>query len=114
MYLVQFPYLNPCPSSDTLPASFYYSSTPPWWPSSKPWPIIGPGVTGGNVSGVNGLVYTNPAEDCYLNVMSGNTNGTSNVLSFNEATCYGTLTTKSPTQQPSSPSGLTTTVTPTS
>ncbi len=90
IYGVQFPYLNPCPSSETLPASFYYSSTPSWWPSGKPWPIIGPDVTGGNVSGVSGEVYTNPAEDCYLNVLGGTASGTSGVLSFNETTCYGT------------------------
>lgn len=88
MYGVQFPYLNPCPSSKTLPASFYYSAKPFWWPSTKPWPIIGPDVTGGSLSGVGGLVYTNPAEDCYLN-MGGNSNGTSSALSFNETTCYG-------------------------
>jgi hypothetical protein len=90
IYGVQFPFLSPCPASHKLPASFYYSSQPSWWPSSKPWPIIGPDVTSGNVSEASGLVYTNPAEDCYLNVMSGNTSGTGAVLSFNEASCYGT------------------------
>jgi hypothetical protein len=103
IYGVQFPFLNPCPASHTLPASFYYSSRPSWWPSSKAWPIIGPDVTGGNVSGVSGLVYTNPAEDCYLNVMSGNTKGTSAVLSFNEASCYG----GPPPPSPLPPSNLT-------
>jgi hypothetical protein len=109
IYAVQLPYLNPCPASDTLPASFYYSSKPSWWPSSKPWPIIGPDVTDGNVGGVSGLVYTNPAEDCYLNVMSGNPNGTSAVLSFNEASCY-TTSVGGPTPLP--PSGLTATPVP--
>jgi hypothetical protein len=108
IYGVQFPYLNPCPSSETLPASFYYSSKPFWWPSTKPWPIIGPDVTGGNVSGVNGLVFTNPAEDCYL-TMGGNTNGTGAVLSFNEASCYGTGSAGSGSQKPSPPTGLTAT-----
>jgi hypothetical protein len=112
MYGVQFPYFNPCPSSHTLPASFYYSSKPSWWPSGKPWPIIGPDVTGGNVVGVNGLVYTNPAEDCYLNVLGGNVDGTTAVLSFNETTCYGGNSTGGGQTQPSSPSGLTATPTP--
>jgi hypothetical protein len=104
MYLVQFPYLNPCPASKTLPASFYHSSKPNWWPSTKPWPIIGPDVTGGNVSGVDGLAYTNPAEDCYLNVMGGNPNGEEAILSFNEASCYSTSGTES--QTPNPPTGV--------
>jgi hypothetical protein len=104
MYAVQFPYLNPCPASDTLPASFYYSSKPSWWPSSKPWPLIGPDVTGGNVSGVNGMVYTNPAEDCFVNVMGGNVNGEGAALSFNEASCYTTSGTGS--QTPNPPTGV--------
>jgi hypothetical protein len=104
IYAVQFPYLSPCPASDTLPASFYYSAKPSWWPSSKPWPIIGPDVVGGNVSGLSGLVYTNPAEDCYLNVMGGNADGEGPVLSFNEASCYTTTGTGS--QSPNPPTGV--------
>jgi hypothetical protein len=113
MYGVQFPYLGPCPSTNTLPASFYYSSQPSWWPSTKPWPIIGPDVTGGNLlicsggtqsgavvenssqcpggtttTAVNGEAYSNPAMDCYLGAMSGPANGvTTSALSFNES-CY--------------------------
>jgi hypothetical protein len=112
MYGVQFPYLNPCPASQTLPASFYYSSKPSWWPSGKPWPIIGPDVTGGNVSGVGGLAYTNPAEDCYLNVMGGNVDGTSGALSFNESSCYSTS--GSGSQSPNPPTGVSGSAVPTS
>jgi hypothetical protein len=112
MYGVQFPYLNPCPASQTLPASFYYSSKPSWWPSGKPWPIIGPDVTGGNVSGVGGLAYTNPAEDCYLNVMGGSVDGTSGVLSFNESSCYSTS--GSGSQSPNPPTGVSGSAVPTS
>lgn len=109
---VQFPYLNPCPTSKTLPPSFYYSSKPSWWPSGKPWPIIGPDVTGGNVTGVNGLVYTNPAEDCYLNVMGGSASGEGSLLSFNEASCYASTGTGSqPTPAP--PTGVSGTANPT-
>jgi hypothetical protein len=114
MYGVQFPYLGPCPSTNTLPASFYYSSQPSWWPSTKPWPIIGPDVTGGNLlicsggtqsgavvenssqcpggtttTAVNGKAYSNPAMDCALNIMGMPANGvTTGPLGFNEATCY--------------------------
>jgi len=85
------PYSNPLPASQTLPNSFYYNSgTPSWWPSGKNWPLIGPDVTGGNVSGVAGHVYTNPAEDCYTNVMAGPSDGSGGALSFNAATCYST------------------------
>ena len=83
----QTAFLNSVPGSDTLPASFFYTAKPSWWPPSKPWPIIGPDVTSGNVSGVNGLVYTNPAEDCYL-ALGGNSSGTGAALSFNASSCY--------------------------
>jgi hypothetical protein len=92
---VQSLYSNPVPSYGDagagqlkMTASFYYSSTPPWWPPGKPWPPIGPDVTGGNVSGVGGHVYTIPAEDCFLNVMGGNANGAGGPYSFNESACY--------------------------
>jgi hypothetical protein len=74
--------------SQTLPASFYYSSQPSWWPSSIHWPPIGPDVTGGNVANVGGHVYLNPAANCYLNVMGGLTSGSSGALTFNANTCY--------------------------
>ena len=35
--------------SQTLPSSFVYSSAPPWWPSGKAFPIIGPDVSTGNM-----------------------------------------------------------------
>lgn len=85
----QQPYANFIPSSTTLPASFYYSSTPSWWPSGKPWPIIGPDVTGGNVPGVNGLAYTNPAQDCYNSLTGSTSNGTGGPFPFDATTCYG-------------------------
>jgi len=97
-----------------MPASFYYSSTPSWWPSGKPWPIIGPDVTGGNLGICSGGTYansgatssaqcsggtlaasggghanSNPAMDCYLNVMGGPPDGSGSVLTFNANTCYG-------------------------
>lgn len=106
MYGVQFPYLNPCPAAKTLPASFYYASQPSWWPSGKKWPIIGPDVTGGNVLDVGGLVYTNPAEDCYLNVMGGSASGTGAAKSFNETTCYGSGNGGGGSQTPAPPTNV--------
>lgn len=80
---------NPVPSSQTLPASFYLSGKPSWWPAGKPWPNIGPDVTGGNIPNVAGHAFTNPAEDCYTNRMSGPADGSGSVLSFSAGACYG-------------------------
>lgn len=83
-------YANAVPSSHVLPASFYFSSKPNWWPTAKAWPPIGPDVTGGNMSGLGGFANTIPAQDCYLNVMQGKTDGTSGLLTFNAnaSGCY--------------------------
>ncbi len=88
--ITNFPNADPYPSvGHALPASFYLSAKPSWWPSGKPWPAIGPDVTGGNITSVGGHAYTNPAADCYLTTMGGPTNGSGNPLSnFNAATCY--------------------------
>jgi hypothetical protein len=113
----QFPYAARLPvTTFPLPASFYYTSQPSWWPSGKDWPLIGPDVSTGNVllcSGgtQNGALVTNssqcpsgttsayasshvtsnPAMDCYLNTMKGPANGVStSALSFNESSCYAT------------------------
>jgi hypothetical protein len=103
----QAPYQNSVPASHTLPASFYLSGTPPWWPSGKPFPPIGPDVTGGNESGTGGLAYSIPAEDCYFS-LGGQTNGyNTTVLPFNESTCYGSATAVQP---PAAPTNLTATV----
>jgi hypothetical protein len=99
-----------------LPASFYYSSKPSWWPSGKAWPAIGPDVTTGNIGQCSGGTYgfskalsgssctggsftsaatTNgshavsiPAMDCYFNIMSGPPDGSGSMLAFNASTCY--------------------------
>jgi hypothetical protein len=82
-------YSNPVPSSTQLPPSFYLNTKPSWWPSGKPWPAIGPDVTGGNLAGYAGYAYTIPAADCYTNVMRGPGDGTGSVLSFSADACYG-------------------------
>jgi hypothetical protein len=82
-------FANPVPTTQTLPASFYLGAQPGWWPSVKPWPPIGPDVTGGNIPNVGGHAYTIPAQDCYGAIMGGPADGSGNVLSFNAASCYG-------------------------
>lgn len=115
-------FANPVPSSTTLPASFLYSSRPSWWPSSIPWPAIGPDVTGGNlgvcsggsfagmpalstaqcgsggtlVTGFGGHANATPALTCFLNVMGGNPAGTGSVLPFDANTCYATSAAPAP------------------
>jgi hypothetical protein len=84
----QAPYSNPVPGSQTLPASLYRTDRPRWWPAAKPWPAIGPDVTGGNIPGVGGHAYTIPAQDCYLTRMGGPPDGSGDVLSFNANSCY--------------------------
>jgi hypothetical protein len=81
-------YANPVPATETLPASFFLSSKPSWWSATKPWPPIGPDVTGGNMANLSGHAYTIPAQDCYLNIMDGPADGTGSVLAFNAASCY--------------------------
>ena len=90
-------YSNAVPSSTTLPASFYLNAQPAWWPPSKPWPPVGPDVSGGNLAGYAGHAYSIPAADCYANVMAGPANGTGPVLSFNASTCYSVVPPNPPT-----------------
>jgi hypothetical protein len=120
-------YTNSVPSSTTLPESFIYTSKPSWWPSGKAWPSIGPDVTGGNVGQCSGGTYaysevtqsqssqcstgggswsaisyviSNPAMDCYFNVMGGVPNGTGSPLSFNASSCYSSGTVSNPNLPP--------------
>jgi hypothetical protein len=72
---------NAVPASQNLPPSFYRSTKPTWWPTAKPWPVIGPDVSGGNIAGYAGHAYTTPAEDCYA-ASSGM------IANFDPATCY--------------------------
>lgn len=96
-------YANPVPATTMLPPSFYLSSKPSWWPTTKPWPAIGPDVTGGNLAGYAGYAYSIPAADCYANIMGGPSGGTGPVLSFDANACYSSST----SNIPASPSGLT-------
>lgn len=80
-------YSSAVPASETLPSSFYLAGRPSWWSAGKPWPPIGPDVTGGNITGIGGHAYTIPAQDCYLNVMGGPPDGSGSALAF-AGTCY--------------------------
>lgn len=75
--------------------SWYYSSKPAFL-VSKSWPLIGPDVTGGNLSGTSGLVNKNAAYDCYW------TGGVHANQPFNPAACY----TSGSSQAPAAPTNL--------
>ena len=85
-------YANAVPSTHSLPSSFYLSGKPSFWPSSKPFPGIGPDITGGNIANAGGHAYTIPAEDCYVSVMGGSITSEVGVLTFNAKNCYGQTT----------------------
>jgi hypothetical protein len=74
---------NAVPANHNLPPSFYLSTKPGWW-GPVPWPAIGPDVTGGNISGVAGFVYSIPAQTCY----SQTPRDINGLLLFNADSCY--------------------------
>jgi len=86
----QFP--NAVPSTQTLPGSLYLSAKPSWWPA-RPWPAIGPDITGGEL--IAGHAYKIPARLCYEN--TAKTNG---ILNFNANNCYGSATSPPPPAAP--------------
>lgn len=81
-------FANPVPASQTLPSSLYLSTKPLWF-QAQPWPGIGPDISGGTVTNLGGHVNLNPAAVCYLTTLGGAANGSSGVLAFNAAACYG-------------------------
>jgi hypothetical protein len=79
-------YANPLPASQTLPSSIYLSAKPAYF-GSNTWPGIGPDVAGGDISGLNGHAYKNPARRCYE---TGTKDGNGQLTNFNPTTCYVT------------------------
>ncbi|MGB9234316.1 MAG: glycosyl hydrolase family 28-related protein [Terriglobales bacterium] len=72
----------------SLPSSFYLSSQPSWW-GSLPFPAIGPDVTGSTGAGGHAtLGASNPAQNCYINVMGGSEGGAGSPLTFSADKCY--------------------------
>ena len=84
----QAPYSSAVPASQIIPASFYLNAKPSWF-RTTPFPAMGPDVSGGNMAGVGGRANLIPAQDCFLNVMHGPSDGTGGVLSFSASDCYG-------------------------
>ncbi|HLB90077.1 MAG: hypothetical protein AUI12_11415 [Acidobacteria bacterium 13_2_20CM_2_57_6] len=99
-------FANALPLSQVLPSSFYLSSKPSWWatPWGTPaWPVNGPDVAGGNVSGVGGHANNIPAALCYANspIDTGYSGAADRgVLLFNADNCYGTSTGSTPPAPP--------------
>ena len=82
------------PVSHTLPASFYYASTPAWYSSAfgpTPFPAFGPDVTGGNLkTSPSGIAYEIPARLCFENTAQDSTNYPSTAIkAFDANNCYG-------------------------
>ncbi len=93
----------------TLPASFYLSSIPWWWPNAVNWPAIGPDVAGGTgPGGHTSLTASNPAQYCYLVTMGGSEGGAGSPLTFNADQCYPASSNNGNTS-PAAPVGLTAT-----
>jgi hypothetical protein len=83
---------NPSTAWSSYP-SLYRSTKPSWWTfpqgdSATPWPAVGPDVSGGNIPKVGGHAFHNPAANCYLNVLGGETDGSSGPLPFDASRCY--------------------------
>lgn len=84
-------FANAVPADHVLPASFYLSARPPFWPTTygtPAWPAIGPDVTGGNVSGTGGFANKIPARLVYENMTDDAAYSAGTVRSFN-ASNYG-------------------------
>lgn len=84
---------NAVPSSQALPASFYLTAKPGWWPSAVPWPAIGPDVTGGAVGGTGGHVHKIPSHLCYESMTAdpAYAGDPASIKVFNPSSCYSTV-----------------------
>jgi hypothetical protein len=84
---------NAVPANQNLPKSFFLPGQPSWWTmqfgSTPPFPPIGPDVTGGNISGLNGHAYKIPARLCFENLSNDPAYSFSPPIKiFNATSCY--------------------------
>jgi hypothetical protein len=77
----EIPAGHPVPPT-TLPASLFLSTRPNWW-GERPWPAIGPDVTGG--TGGSGHAHKIPAQVCF----ESSPRDSDGSLKFNPLSCYG-------------------------
>jgi hypothetical protein len=78
-------YKNAVPGSQSLPPSFYLAGKPSWW-GSMPFPVAGPDVSGGDIAGLGGHAWRNPAHVCY-DASPKDSNG--QITTFDPLACYG-------------------------
>ena len=79
---------NAVPATRRCPRRSTRTASPASGRPAKAWPPIGPDVSGGNMAGLAGHVFSDPARDCYSKVMSGPADGSGSPLTFNAAACY--------------------------
>lgn len=80
-------FTNAVPGSQTLPASFIYTTSPSYWSTGAAWPLIGPDVSGGTY--VSGYAKKTPAQLCFEaagGTYGSYSSGTS--ANFAPTTCY--------------------------
>ncbi len=78
---------NAVPGTQSLPPSFFLAAKPDFWPSTVPWPPVGPELTGGNLAGLGGHANRIPAQECFSK-MGGPADGSGSVLAFSRTACY--------------------------
>ena len=93
-------YSNAVPATETIPNSFYLSGQPSWWATpygTPPWPVIGPDVSGGSLSGAGGHANKIPARLCFENLADDPDYPSSSprIKAFNAESCYGVSNTSS-------------------
>jgi hypothetical protein len=72
---------HPAPATD-LPPSLFLFARPSWW-GARPWPAIGPDVTGG--ADASGHAHKIPAQECFDN----SARGPDGAIVFRPDECYG-------------------------
>jgi hypothetical protein len=92
-------YANQVPASQSLPASLYLSAKPSYF-GSRPWPPIGPDVSGGDVSGYSGHAFKIPARACFEGLATDSSYSSGLVKVFNANSCFGAGSGPAPSPTP--------------